>query len=120
MIDAEAFAQEWVAAWNAQDLDRVLIHYTDGVELISPAAAALVPSSGGVIRGKAALRDYWATALPLIPGLHFDLLETLTTAGGVCVLYRNQGGQTVAETMLRDSDGQVTNVVVAYGAKPVA
>ena len=82
MMNAEAFAQEWVAAWNAQDLDRVLIHYTDGVELISPAAAALVPSSGGVIRGKAALRDYWATALPLIPGLHFDLLETLTTAGG--------------------------------------
>src|SRR3989441_9324770 len=39
MIDrnwAEAFAREWVDAWNAHDLERILSHYTDDFEMASP------------------------------------------------------------------------------------
>ena len=28
-IDARTFAEEWVAAWNAHDLERILAHYSD-------------------------------------------------------------------------------------------
>ncbi len=33
---AESFAAEWIAAWNARDLLRVLSHYTDDFEMSSP------------------------------------------------------------------------------------
>ena len=35
-IDAQAFAEEWVAAWNAHDLERILAHYRDDFEIITP------------------------------------------------------------------------------------
>ena len=32
-------ANLWVAAWNAHDLDLIMTHYEDAVELTSPVAA---------------------------------------------------------------------------------
>lgn len=40
--DAMKLANEWVAAWNAHDLERILAHYEEFVELTSPAAARLL------------------------------------------------------------------------------
>jgi hypothetical protein len=62
----------------------------EDVQFTSPAAAAVVPESGGVIRGIAALRAYWAAALPLVPDLHFDLVEVLATVDGLTIVNRNQ------------------------------
>ena len=33
---AEAFAEEWVAAWNARDLDRILAHYAPDIVFRAP------------------------------------------------------------------------------------
>lgn len=35
-IDAQAFAEEWVAAENAHDLEHILSHYSDDFEIIAP------------------------------------------------------------------------------------
>ena len=40
--EAQAFADEWIAAWNSHDLDRVLSHYAPEVVLLSPIAQKLV------------------------------------------------------------------------------
>jgi len=32
-VDFVSHAQEWIAAWNAHDLERILAHYADDVEL---------------------------------------------------------------------------------------
>ncbi len=40
--DAEKFADAWIAAWNAHDLDAILSHYDDAIELTSPVAAKLL------------------------------------------------------------------------------
>jgi ketosteroid isomerase-like protein len=37
--EAWNLANHWVAAWNAHDLDMILSHYDDAVELTSPVAA---------------------------------------------------------------------------------
>ena len=47
-----AFAEEWIAAWNSHDLERILTHYEDDVELRSPVASKLLGGDGRV-RGKA-------------------------------------------------------------------
>ena len=39
---AEQFAADWIAAWNSHDLDRIMTHYADDVELISPVAEQLL------------------------------------------------------------------------------
>src|ERR1044071_6046050 len=34
-VDFAKFAHEWIADWNTHDLERILAHYADGVELSS-------------------------------------------------------------------------------------
>lgn len=115
-IDAHAFAEEWIAAWNAHDLDRVLSHYADDAVVRTPLAAVRVPESGGVVRGHEALRAYWGPALAATPELHFTLVEAMPTIDGVTILYHNHRGQRVAETVLWDATGLVHTAIVGYGA----
>ncbi len=61
--EPDAFAEQWVQAWNAHDVEAVLAHFADDVVFTSPVAARVLPETGGVVRGKDALRDYWTTAL---------------------------------------------------------
>ena len=49
--DAVSFAEGWVKAWNAHDLDRILSHFADNVVFTSPVVAQFQHESGGVIRG---------------------------------------------------------------------
>jgi ketosteroid isomerase-like protein len=116
--DLQQLADEWIAAWNARDLEAVLRHYAEDVQFTTPVAAVVVPESGGVVRGVAALRAYWAAALPLVPDLHFDLVDVLATVDGVTIVYRNQRGQLVAETLLLRPDGLVWWAVASYSAVP--
>src|SRR5438876_10821997 len=57
MIDrewAEAFAREWVDAWNAHDLERILSHYTDDFEMASPLIVERMGVASGRLKGKEA------------------------------------------------------------------
>ena len=57
LADPAQFARRWAAAFDAHDVEGVLELFHDDVVFTSPLAARVVPESGGVIRGKAALRD---------------------------------------------------------------
>ena len=71
--DREAFAREWIEAWNAHDLERILSHYAEDIVLTSPIAARRLGDPRGTVRGKAALRDYFAQGLAARPDLRFAL-----------------------------------------------
>ncbi len=81
-MNVQSFAAEWIAAWNARDLERILSHYAPEIELVSPLAARLVPESGGTIRGFEALRSYWTRGLAQSPDLHFELVSALESVSG--------------------------------------
>jgi hypothetical protein len=72
--DPKSYADRWVRAWNAHDVEAVLDHFHDDVVFTSPVAARVVPESGGVVRGKVALRDYWSTALSQQANLQFEIV----------------------------------------------
>ena len=55
---ARHFAQVWVDAWNAHDLDRVLAHYEDDFVFQSPMIAVFTGEPSGRLQGKAAVRAY--------------------------------------------------------------
>jgi hypothetical protein len=102
--DPTAFAAEWVRAWNDHDVEAVLAHFHDDVLFSSPVAARLLPETGGVVRGKAALRDYWVTALGLLPGLRFEVIGVYRGESLLVINYRNHRGESVNEVLMFDGD----------------
>ena len=53
---SDAFAREWVQAWNRRDLEALLLCYADDVEFRSPLAAKLLGEASGTVQrqGKSA------------------------------------------------------------------
>ena len=102
--DAERFAREWAQAWNSRDLEAVLSHFHDDVVFTSPVAAQVVPASGGVIRGKEALRAYWTAALKRVPDLHFVVQGVYAGVNALVIHYKNQKGALVNEVLIFQGD----------------
>lgn len=96
---ARQFAREWVEAWNAHDLDAVLAHFAEDASFSSPVAAQLLPDSGGILRGRAAIRAYWEAGLQRIPDLHFEIVDVYVGVDTVVINYRNHAGGLVNEVL---------------------
>lgn len=114
--EAWNLADHWVAAWNAHDLDLILTHYEDAVELTSPVAARLLGRTDGKVTGKADLRAYFQRGLEAYPELHFRLEDVLWGLNSVVLLYANQKGTRTAEFMELSATGKVARVVAHYSA----
>jgi len=113
--EAWSLADHWVAAWNAHDLDLIMSHYEDAVELSSPVAAQLLGTSGGKVIGKASLRAYFQRGLEAYPELHFQLADVLCGVNSVVLYYTNQKGTRTAEFMELSAMGKATRVVANCG-----
>ena len=114
--EALNLANHWVEAWNAHDLDLIMTHYEEGIELTSPAAAQLLGISDGMVRGKANVRAYFQRGLEAYPDLHFQLEDVLCGLNSVVLYYKNQKGTRTAEFMELSAAGKVVRVVANYGA----
>lgn len=113
---AASFAEEWIEAWNAHDLDRILGHYGDEVIFRSPYLAAFGEPSG-TLHGKGALRDYFARALARVPDLTFELDRVLVGVASIAVSYRGVGGVPAVEVM-GGGDGRLASEVSCHYAEP--
>ena len=111
---AWAFANHWISAWNSRDLEAVLAHYDDDVELASPVAARLFPLSHGKILGIANLRAYFRRGLDSFPDLHFELHDVLAGLHSIVLYYANQSSTRTAEFMELSPRGKVVRVVANY------
>ncbi|MGO9974588.1 MAG: YybH family protein [Solirubrobacteraceae bacterium] len=100
--EATKFVAEWERAWNARDLDSLLGHFSDAVVFTSPVAAQILPDCDGVIRGKEALRRYWAEGLRRIPDLRFEVESVYAGVRTIVINYRNQAGGCVCEALTFD------------------
>jgi predicted ester cyclase len=114
--EAWKLANHWVAAWNAHDLDAILSHYEDTVELTSPVAARLLDKPDGKVIGKQNLRGYFQRGLEAYPDLHFHLEDVLWGLNSVVLYYANQKGTRTAEFMELSPTGKVARVVANYNA----
>jgi predicted ester cyclase len=112
--EALKLANHWVAAWNAHDLDLIMTHYEDAVELTSPVAARLLGTANGKVIGKANLRAYFARGLEAYPELQFRLEDVLWGLNSVVLYYANQKGTQTAEFMELSAAGKVARVVANY------
>jgi hypothetical protein len=111
---ARAFADDWIAAWNAHDLTAILRHYAAEIVLTSPVAARV--TGDPTVSGREALARYFARGLELFPNLRFTLLDVFTGHSSLVLVYINQNGTRTAEWMQFDETGTVVRVAAQYSS----
>jgi cystathionine beta-lyase family protein involved in aluminum resistance len=115
--DARAFATEWVASWNAHDLERVLSHYRQDAVLSSPIAAKKYGSD--TVAGRDALRNYFAPALAADSVLHFTIVQIYEGFSTITIVYdatlpSHLGDRRGAETFMLDDEGKIVRSMACY------
>lgn len=111
---AQQFSRHWIEAWNGHDLDAILAHYADDVDFTSPFVDRLGSEPSGTIRGKAALRDYFAKGLLAYPELNFQLRQVLPGVNSLTLLYRSVNNLAAAEVMTLNDRNQIVRVQAHY------
>jgi hypothetical protein len=112
--EAWRVAREWCEAWNRRDLDAIMQHYADDIELCSPTIVRRWGNIDGWLRGKAKLRENFAIGV-MTPDLHFDLVDVLLGVNALCIVYRRETGALVSDTIELNEMGQARRVVACYG-----
>jgi hypothetical protein len=115
----ETFAAEWIAAWNAHDIDRVLSHYSENVEFLSPVAAKRL--GNGRVVGLAALRAYWSPAMKPASTLRFNLVQVLAGFQSLTIVYDAHlpgglGTKRAAETFELGPTGKIVRSMACYAS----
>src|SRR4051812_6710983 len=117
--DPTGFARHWIAAWNAKDVEAVLLHFADDVRFTSPKAEAFI---GRVtLVGKPDLRGYWNAAAARIGKIHFELDQVVgdRERRTLLIIYRGQLDQQrfrAIELLTFDDQGRVVQGEAFYGA----
>ncbi len=112
--EAYHFAERWLSAWNNHDLDQIMAHYEDGVELNSPVAVQLLNDPEGRVVGKNNLRAYFQKGLAAYPTLHFKLKDVMWGVKSIVLYYENQRGTNTGEFMELSPQGKVLRVTAHY------
>ena len=113
---AETFAREWVNAWNAHDLERIFLLYSDDFEMASPMIVERMRVPSGRLKGKAAIRRYWSQGLASTPNLRFELSSVMVGVDSVAVLYRSvTAARSVIELFEFDKSRLVVRAQALYG-----
>lgn len=112
---ARRFAEEWIDAFNASDLDRILALYSPAIELVSPLYHRFTGGRTDTIRGIADLRAYFDGALGRFPALTFTLLDLAIGSRSICLRYHSNVADHVAmECFELDAAGRATRALCHY------
>ena len=117
-MDARTIAEQWVAHWNAKDVEGVLAKFADDVVFRSQKAHDIVGT--GEVRGKTALRAYWNAALARSTELRFELdhaaFDPAREELFIVYIAAINGKRSRACERLRFSNGVVVEGEAMYGA----
>jgi len=68
-------AHAWMNSFNAKNLEKLLLLYDDEAEHFSPKLKVRHPETGGLLKGKKALRTWWRDAFDRLPTLSYELVR---------------------------------------------
>ena len=102
-MDARGHADQWLAGWNARDLDAVMACYSDDVDFAAPTVVTRWDRPDGRLRGKAELRRHFERGMQLAPELEFTEETFLTSPGGYALFYRRENGNRALDEIGRAS-----------------
>jgi hypothetical protein len=70
-----AIAHRWLKAFNDHLIDDLLELYDDNAEHYSPRLLKMHPETNGLIKGKAAMFQWWQNAFERMPTLTYSLIQ---------------------------------------------
>jgi ketosteroid isomerase-like protein len=101
-------ALRWFGAFNTHNLEALLALYHDDAQHYSPKLKIRHPQTKGLIKGKAALREWWQDAFSRLPSLRYEMLALTADKGQVFMEYlRHVDGEEdmrVAELLVIEED----------------
>jgi len=112
--DKKKFAEEWIASWNSHDIDKILGHYSEDVEITSPMIKLAAEIDKGSLKGKSSVAAYWRAALKRIPDLHFELIDSTEGVDSIALYYRSVMNNMSIEVMFFDEEGKVNKILAHY------
>lgn len=68
-------AEKWFAAFNIQSIEDLLSLYSDNAEHFSPRLQKNQPETNGLIKGKAAMRNWWQSSFDKMPSLKYECIN---------------------------------------------
>ena len=114
---AQQFANNWIDAWNAHDLERVMAHYDESVEYYSVFLTKLTNNKAGVLYGKEKVREYLAKGLQAYPELHFELEKVYIGVASVTLQYHSVNNLLAVEVFELNEKGLAFRVQCHYTQK---
>lgn len=114
---SEAFARDWVAAWNRRDVDAIVAHYAPDGRFTSPVALERLGTA--TVIGRDALKAYWSGAIKLA-SLQFTLDRAVWDDARrelVVIYFAERGGKKsrAMEAMVFGADGLIREGEAMYG-----
>ena len=113
---AQGFAKQWIAAWNAHDVDEILSHYDEDFEMSSPLILQMQLDFAGSLRGRSAVKNYWTEALQRVPDVHFELISILVGVQSITLYYKGARDRMSAEVFFFNAQGKVIKAIAHYAA----
>jgi ketosteroid isomerase-like protein len=113
-MDAEKFAEAWIKSWNSHDLEDILAHYSNDIEITTPMIKLAAGIESGSLQGKEQVRAYWEKALSKIPDLHFELVDVTSGVDSVALYYKSIMNKMAIEVMFFDQNGLVNKMIAHY------
>ncbi len=96
-------AKIWVEAFNKKDLSGILSLYHENAQHYSPKLKIRQPETGGYIKGKAAMHEWWRDAFERLPGLSYEIVKLTADEEQVFIEYirhaANEEDMKVAEVL---------------------
>src|SRR4051812_30410749 len=96
---ANSFAKAWIASWNSHNMDNILEHYSQDVEITTPMIRLAAGIDSGSLKGKQAVTDYWKKALNKVPDLYFELVDVTVCINSVALYYKSVMNKMAIEVM---------------------
>jgi len=113
-MNAQLFAEKWIKAWNSHDLEEILSHYSEDLEITTPMIRLALGNDTGSLKGKEAVADYWRKALEKLPDLHFELYAVTEGVDSVALYYQSVMNKKAIEVMFFNADGKVNKMIAHY------
>ncbi|AIL44061.1 nuclear transport factor 2 family protein [Elizabethkingia anophelis] len=114
MPKAQQFAKTWIQAWNSHDMNAILNHYSEDIEITTPMIKMALGEGDGSLKGKEAVADYLRRALDKMPDLHFELYDVTEGVVSVALYYKSVMDKKAVEVMFFNEEGKVNKMFAHY------
>ena len=113
-MSTQNFAKEWINSWNSHNLEEILSHYSEDIEITTPMIKLATGSDTDILKGKENVANYWKRALDKIPNLHFELYDVTYGVNSIAIYYKSVMNKKAIEVMFFDQNGKVNKMFAHY------